>query len=82
MKEILKTKIILVGEQQGDIEEFDTCWKAYERYQEIKDFDKRNHILDKYTFEFRYTYKDEPNIEYTKGMKIYRRRNKLFYKFI
>lgn len=82
MRNVIEKTIVLVGEEQGDIKEFDTCWEAYNFYQKIKEDDKKYNITDKYTFEFRYVYEDEPSVEYTKEMKIYRRGKKLFYKFI
>lgn len=72
-------EIVLYGEESGEINSYPTLWDAYRGLKEIKKFDKENRIEDKYYFMHEY---EKDGALYQGEIKIYRRGNKIFYKYV
>lgn len=77
----MKKEIVLYTvEESEEIGRYETLWDAYRGLQEIKEFDKRNGMSgEKYYFQYEIENEDSVLV---REMKIYRRGNKIYYKWV
>lgn len=74
-----ENKIVLYGEDSGELASYKTLWDAYRGAKNIKETDREYGIEDKYYFTHEYV---KGNFIYEREIKIYRRKNKIFYKYV
>lgn len=72
-------RIVLYGEDSDEVNSYPTLWDAYRGLKETKKFDKENGFEDKYYFMHEY---EKDGALYQREIKIYRRGNKIFYKYV
>lgn len=75
----MKQYIEVYGEESGYMEKFDSVLKAYQFVKEIKEFDKKHNIKDKYYYQL--VVEDETS-EKVYDLKVYLRNNKLYAKVV
>lgn len=71
--------IVLYGEYSGEVSSYPTLWDAYRGLKEIKKSDKENGIEDDYYFMHEY---EKDGALYQSEIKIYKRGNKIYYKYV
>ena len=77
-----KREFILFSEELGEEFRSESVAKVYKEWRRLVEDDKENHDKKTYYFELAETFENEPGTEYRHMIKIYRRKNKIFWRGI
>lgn len=84
MKKIINKEYVFSGEYSGELYRSKTLLDMYNTSKDIKDFDRKNYIQDKYYYEVEYETGEKNEhghtIVYSQEVKIYKRKNKIYCK--